>query len=131
MLRNFFSKDKEPLPNKFTIAMGNLIRKAREESGISQVDLAEKIYRRQASISDIENGRMEVNSTTLMQLSVTLKKPISYFFPEGWKSDLPPENLSQSEQELLIQVHRLDEEDIKRLIAQARAIADLYENKST
>jgi transcriptional regulator with XRE-family HTH domain len=130
MLRDLFSKDKEPLPNKFTRAMGDLIRKAREESRISQAELAEKIYRRQAAISDIERGRMEVSATTLMQLSFILNKPISYFFPQGWISDLPPEKLSQSEQELLIQVHRLDEDDIKRLTAQARAIADLSERES-
>jgi hypothetical protein len=44
---------------------------------------------------------------------------------------LPPEKLTQSEQELLIQVHRLDENDIKKLIALARAIADLYDRKSS
>ena len=110
--------------------MGELIRKAREEVGISQSELAEKTYRRQASISDLENGKMEANATTLLLLSVVLKKPLTYFFPEGWISDVPPEKLSSSEQELLIQANRLNIGDMERLIAQARALADLADQRS-
>ena len=111
--------------------MGELIRRAREEAGISQTELSEKIYRRQAAISDIENGRMEVNVTTLMLLSFILQKPLTYFFPEGWISDVPPEKLSLREQELLIQARRLMDEDIRKLIVQARALADLAEQEAS
>ncbi len=131
MIRDILTQNKQPLPNKFTKAMGELIRRAREEIGISQAELAEKIYRRQAAISDIENGRMEVNATTLILLSVILQKPMTYFFPEGWISDIPPEKLSSREQELLIQARRLTDEDIRKLIVQARALADLTEKENS
>lgn len=130
MLRELISRNKQPLPNKFTKAMGELIRKAREEAGISQSELAEKTCRRQASISDLENGKMEANVTTLVLLSVVLNKPLTYFFPEGWISDVPQEKLSSREQELLIQANRLGEDDLLRLIAQARALADLADSES-
>lgn len=39
-IRNLIA-DKEPMPNKFTIGMGELIRKAREEAGLNQAELAE------------------------------------------------------------------------------------------
>jgi transcriptional regulator with XRE-family HTH domain len=130
MLRDLFKADKQPLPNKFTEAFGERIRRAREQAGMSQAELANAIYRRQASISDMENGKMDANITTLLMLSFVLKKPLSYFFPEGWISDLPPEKLSLDQQELLIQASRLDDDDIQRLIAQARALADLADQES-
>jgi hypothetical protein len=55
----------------------------------------------------------------LTLLSAVLQKPLTYFFPEGWISDIPPE------QELLIQSRRLGDEDLRRFIVQIRALADL------
>ena len=75
---DFFS-DREQRPNKFTRYMGDAVRRAREEAGISQKDLAEKIFRRQATLSDIENGKVEVETSTLSLLSYYLKKPLGYF----------------------------------------------------
>ena len=115
-------------PNKFTMGMGNLIRSAREEAGLSQRDLAEVIYRRQAALSAMENGKMEPDATTLLLLSYHLKKPIGYFYPDPFKPDKVFENLSDEIKELIIQAKRLDPEDLKRLIAQTRVIADLYGN---
>ncbi len=98
--RNLVS-DKEPTPNKFTIGMGELIRSAREEVGISQAELARLIYRRQATLSDIENGKTEVSSGTLALLAAALKKPITYFYPQFVYQELKPEKFSPQEQELL------------------------------
>lgn len=60
--------------------MGELIRKAREEAGFSQRELAERIYRCQAALSDMENGKMEPNASTLTLLSHYLNMSITYFF---------------------------------------------------
>lgn len=70
-------------PNEFTIGMGELIRAAREERGISQVALAKQINCRPATISSIENGKSEIGVLTLVLFALELKKPISYFFPES------------------------------------------------
>ena len=117
-----------PRPNKFTIGMGKLIRSAREEAGLSQRDLATLIYRRQAALSDMENGKMEPDATTLLLLSYCLNKPIGYFYPDPFKPDKVLENLPDEIKELIIQAKRLDPEDLKRLIAQTKVIADLYGN---
>ncbi len=75
-------------PNKFTIKMGRLIREAREECSWSQSDLAEKINRRPATISFIENGKSDISVQTLLVLAIVLGKPISYFFPQSLLKDI-------------------------------------------
>lgn len=112
-------------PNKFTIRMGELIRKARLESGLSQSELANYVYVSQAAISDMENGKREVSSTELLSLSNTLYKPLAYFFPENYLRELKVDNLSPLLQELFIQANRLSVEDIKKIITQTKAIADM------
>lgn len=93
--------DKDSTPNKFTKAMGELIRKAREEAGISQAELSQKIYRRQATLSDIENGKTEANISTLILLAAALDKPPSYFYPSFLYQEMKPDKLSPIEQEAL------------------------------
>jgi len=61
--------------------MGKLIKRAREEKGMNQSQLAEKLSRRQATISDIEKGKIEVGILTLVLISIELHKPISFFIP--------------------------------------------------
>jgi transcriptional regulator with XRE-family HTH domain len=75
-------KNDVTVPNEFTYEMGKLIRIAREEEGLTQNELANKMARRQATISDIENGKIEIGVLTLVQLAKVLRKPISYFIPD-------------------------------------------------
>jgi transcriptional regulator with XRE-family HTH domain len=70
-------------PNDFTIQMGKLIKAAREDKGLSQIEFAQKTSRRPATISDIENGKSEIGVLTLALFAMTLDKPISYFFPNS------------------------------------------------
>lgn len=73
--------NKLEIPNVFTIEMGQIIKKAREDKGWSQSQLAEELARRQATISDLENGKTEIGIFTLLQLSRVFQKPISFFIP--------------------------------------------------
>lgn len=75
-------------PNEFTIRMGKLIKDAREENLWSQSELAERIHRRPATISDIENGKSDISIQTLLVLAIVLGKPISYFFPKSLLKDM-------------------------------------------
>ena len=70
------------IPNIFTREMGKLINSAREEAGLSQSELAKKLFRRQATISDFENGKIEIGILTLVQIAKVFGKPISYFIPQ-------------------------------------------------
>ncbi len=113
------------MPNHFTRAMGQLIRQAREEAGFSQRDLAEKIYRRQAALSDMENGKMEANASTLTLLSYHLQKPISYFFPDKYSPYKNTDEISDLLKEILIYLNKLDDEDKVRVLAQIKAISKI------
>jgi len=66
-------------PNKFTVGMGELIRKAREEASLSQAELAKLVYRRRATTTDIENGKHEPDTSTLALIAAATKKPITFF----------------------------------------------------
>lgn len=112
-------------PNQFTLGMGSLIKKAREESGFTQRELASKIYRRQAALSAIENGLMQPDAETLLLLSHFLHKPLDHFYPKPFKPDLSLDDLSEDEKSLIIQTRRLSNDDLKRIIAQVKAIAQI------
>lgn len=113
-------------PNKYTKAMGELIRKAREEAGITQDELAQKIYRRRAAVSDMENGKVEFSVLVLPSLSSALNKPISYFFPKGIIENIQEDSLSPLEQELLLNFRSLWDERVQRLaLAQIKSISNL------
>ena len=74
------SSSQEPI-DSLVIDIGKKIRQARDDAGLTQAELAEKIDRRQAAISDMENAKMEPNVATIVRLAIVLEKPISYFFP--------------------------------------------------
>ena len=65
MFRNFFEElwgYKDSIPNKFTIHLGELIRKARLESNMTQSELAERANFSQTAISQIEQGKRGVSA---------------------------------------------------------------------
>lgn len=95
---------------------------------MSQAELAEKAYFRQAAVSQIETGKRDVTASEVVYLSYALNKPITYFYPARLSHlKIEDNDLSMLEQELLMQARRLDPDDLKRLIAQAKALADLTE----
>lgn len=104
--------------------MGKRIRRARIDSGLTQEELAQAIQRRQASVSDIENGKMEMTVVTLAMMANTLEKPISYFFPDWLMDVLQPEEMKPAEAELLSLAQRLPSEDLERITIQVRALVD-------
>lgn len=120
--------DNEPVPNKFSIAMGESIRKARIEAGFNQTDVSERVYRRQAAISDIENGKMVIDALTLIRIAIMFNKPIEYFFPWPWQEHISQNKFTVEEFELILQARRLEKSDLRKLIAQARAMADMAES---
>ncbi len=100
-IRDFFAESEER-PNKFTLFMGEKIRSAREEAGYSQEKLAQLVYLRRATLSDIENGKNEPNTSTFTLLAYYLKKPLAYFLPEYLYHEIKGEDLTPLENELLL-----------------------------
>ena len=112
-------------PNKYTIAMGELIRTAREEAGLSQEELADKIYRKRLAVSEMENGKVEISAWVLPYLSAALNKPISYFFPKSIKIDIPEESISPLEYELLIYFRQIWDKHLQKvMIQQVKAMSE-------
>jgi transcriptional regulator with XRE-family HTH domain len=123
-LHDFFSDD-YPAPNKFTIGLGNLVRQARDEAGISQTKLAKLIFRRRATVSNIEAGKSKVTIPTLALIATALEKPITFFLPWFIYENLEPEEFSPLEQEMLLQFKSILADDLKRLaIRQTKEIAE-------
>lgn len=121
-LSQLFGVEARNIPNKFTIGMGELIKKARVEAGLTQAELAKRAYFHQASISQIEAGKREVTSSELLSFSVVLKKPFVYFLPGPYKRYFDTQDISSEVQELLLVVQDLTPADLERLIIQARAL---------
>jgi transcriptional regulator with XRE-family HTH domain len=128
MTLDFFEKlhgYKDNIPNKFTIALGELIRKARNESGMTQAELAERAYFSQTAISQIEQGKRDVSAAEILYLGYAMNKPVLYFF----QYFIPPEEkekvLSPLENELIIYTRKLSSGDLRKLIAQTKALANL------
>jgi transcriptional regulator with XRE-family HTH domain len=116
---------KSEIPNKFTLAMGRLVREARQEAKLTQGELADKAHMRQATVSDIENGKREATSSDIVMLSGALEKPIGYFYPIFSKYDDDASKLTELEQELLIQARKLSGEDLRKIITQVKALAEM------
>ena len=116
---------KEPRPNKFTVFLGNQIQKARMEAGMSQEELSNYIYKRRATVSDIENGKGEVDASTLALLAHILNKPLGYFYPSYLYQELKQEDLTPLENELLIQFRQIVDDTLQEVvIKQVKAMGD-------
>lgn len=58
------------------------IRAARSEKGLTQKDLADHLEKTQATISDLERGKVQVSASELYEIAGLLNKPIEYFYGE-------------------------------------------------
>ena len=110
------------------------IKEARLEAGDTQEDLGKKMERTRVAISDLERGRVSVNSSDLGFIAAYYDKPISYFYPPRLK--IEKDDLSSLDQELLMILWQLPEiqqhialEYVKQQLevvnkAESRSIAD-------
>jgi transcriptional regulator with XRE-family HTH domain len=116
----------DPLPTAFTEALGQRIRDAREEHGLTQRRFAERIERRQAAVSEMERGQMQPDATTLLMMAQVLEKPITYFFPTPWGERVTRGDLTYDEMELLLEFRRLQSDEHRQIaISQLAALADV------
>lgn len=122
--------DDEPPPNKFTEAVGDRVRSAREEAGFSQTQLGMLTFRRRATISNIETGKSEATLLTLVRIADALHKPLSYFLPAFIYDRMDHEKLTREEEELLVQFARITDKPLRRLaIEQVKHVADAQDEQ--
>ncbi len=120
---------KEPRPNKFTIYLGSQIQKARVEAGLSQEELSIYINKRRATVSDIENGKGEVDASTLALLAHILNKPLGYFYPPYLYQELKQEDLTPLENELLIQFRQIVDDTLQEVVIKQVKIMGEFDPK--
>lgn len=102
--------------------LGTVIRKAREEQGLSQAFLAEKLGIDVRTIINIENFRGNPKFEVLYPLVTTLRIPADRIFYPG--SDSSDESKKQLSQEL----NRLSEKEARDLLPVIRCLIEMLEN---
>lgn len=111
--------DKE---DKFNYYIRNRIREAREGTGLTQEQLANKIHRSRVAVSDLERGRTRINASDLILIASALEKPVAYLLPG--QTTLEGE-LSPKELELIHFFRGIHDEVLEDLfIKQAQLFAD-------
>jgi transcriptional regulator with XRE-family HTH domain len=98
------------------------IRRARKEKGLSQQAMGRLFQLTQATISDIERGRVQVTAGQLMRFAQILGKPITYFFPSGIGGDT-----SSLESELIDSFRSLPESWQRSAAGHVKTQLQLYE----
>jgi len=56
------------------------LRKARQEAGLTQVQVAKKLKRPQSYISNVESGQQRVDVVELQKFAKMYDKDVNYFF---------------------------------------------------
>jgi len=88
-----------------TIFVGTKIRQLRKERDLTQAELAARIGVQQSDLCRMENGEYKVSLDTLFRILSVFGMEIGEFF----RGDAPAASPSDSEQEILRLVQRLDE----------------------
>ncbi len=116
------------MPNKHTKEMGELIRKAREEIGITQKELARKTFRKKLAVHQMETGKVDISAWTIPYLSFALKKPITYFYPK-WDLSLDPKEgeLSNLEKELIVNFRGYFSDRLRKLFIKFAKLISEYD----
>lgn len=125
IIRDFFAESGDR-PNRFTLYMGDRIRAAREEMGMSEEELARRLDLRPLALLDIEDGKSEAYSNSFVQLAYHLRKPLAYFLPQFVYAEIKQEELDPLDQELLLQFLQIRGDALKRFaITLVKTVADL------
>jgi len=89
--------------------IGNRIRLAREQKGISQEELAALISKRQYAVSEYEAGKRRIFANDLPAIADALEVPVAFFF-----EDTPVDE----EEELLSEFRRLPNKETRSFAVQ-------------
>jgi transcriptional regulator with XRE-family HTH domain len=105
--------------------IGQRIRQARENIGMSQRDFAEAVDKDQTVISLCESGKRKVTAMELSQFAQVLQVPVSYFY-EG---EVQSEDLDQM---LLNEFRKLPSLEAKQFVLQmVRALSSLFKQHAS
>jgi transcriptional regulator with XRE-family HTH domain len=99
--------------------MGRRIQQAREQTGLSQSELAAKLGCTQSALSNYELGKRRIHLSMLEQIAQLLKKPLCSFFGTSNDSYLQDEVLLLEDprlREIILHAAELPAEDKERVL---------------
>jgi transcriptional regulator with XRE-family HTH domain len=97
--------------------IGRKIQAAREERGMTQVDLAQALGITQAALSNYELGKRRLYLHQIEQIANILGKRLDYFMSNGHDSSLPqcPDRKNDSLEGIVERIGALDSQEILSL----------------
>jgi transcriptional regulator with XRE-family HTH domain len=111
--------------------IGERIRRAREQHGWTQGDLAQRLGKNATTVSNYENGNRTIRVTELPELARVLEVPIAYFFEsEGPLAERLVELVDALQTQRTLDDHLL-QELIDLLTAYLQAVSDMRADLST
>ena len=102
------------------MTIGKRIKGRREELGLSQRDLAEKMqYTNHSTIGKIERGQVDVSQTRIVQFAEVLGTSVAFLM--GWEESKKSatngdSGLSESKKQLIALAEQCSEEDAEKLL---------------
>jgi transcriptional regulator with XRE-family HTH domain len=106
------------------VELGQRIRQARDNIGMSQRDFSDAVGKDQTAISEYETGKRKIYAVELFQFAQVLQVPVSYFY-EG---SIQPSDLDQV---LLREFRKLPTLEAKQFILQmVRTLYSLLKQSS-
>ena len=89
--------------------LGERLRKAREQAGFAQEELATLVGRDQRTISEYENGKRKISATDLADFADSLNVSVLYFYEEqATRNDL--------DEAMLLEFQHLPTTEMKKAI---------------
>jgi transcriptional regulator with XRE-family HTH domain len=98
--------------------IGRKIQKAREEQGMTQIDLARALGITQAALSNYELGKRRLYLHKIEEIARLLRKNIDYFVPSTETyARANPHDASGSTQRIISRIEQLDENGLGQVSA--------------
>ncbi|HPI91642.1 MAG TPA: helix-turn-helix domain-containing protein [Deltaproteobacteria bacterium] len=96
--------------------IGKKIQQAREERGLTQVELAQSLGITQAGLSNYELGKRRLYLHQIEQIAETLGKGLDFFIgAEDAAPRVPPEEDTPLRDRIISRIRELNEEDLRGL----------------
>lgn len=109
--------------------IGKRIRSLREESGMSQTELASKVgYKDKTSIAKIEAGKVDLPQSKIFAFAKSLGTTPSYILGDNESpsaEEKSPISISNSDKDIIDKYHTLNDKGKQRLLERADELIEL------
>jgi transcriptional regulator with XRE-family HTH domain len=95
--------------------MGKKIQKAREEMGMTQMDLARAMGITQAALSNYELGKRRLYLHQIEDIARLLNKNLDYFIPSPGDNQTPVPDLTSGRQKIVSRINVMNKHELDLL----------------